>query len=78
MAHAQPLTVWMTETERCLLWDRVSWDRFADSFTKNSRDGIVIRAAVSKAIERSTNNRAVQVTLPRAAADALLARQPRR
>ena len=78
MAHAQPLTVWMTDTERCLLWDRVSWDRYIASLGKLSREAVTVGSLVTSAIARSTNNRAVQVTLPRAAADALLARQPRR
>ena len=78
MAHAQPLTVWTTETERCLLWSRRSWDRLADSFGPRSRDGAILRAAIAKSTERTIDHRAVQVTLPRGVADALLARQPRR
>lgn len=78
MSNTQPLTVWMTDSQRCLLWDRASWDRYVATFGANDRSGIAIRAAVTQAIERAPNNRAVKVTMSRATADALLARQVRR
>lgn len=78
MTNTQPLTVWMTDDKRCLLWDRASWVRYVESLNKQDRSFAAIDANVKQAIERAPNNRAVRVTMSRGAADALLARQPRR